>query len=90
MARGKPLTVVAYMCMPDGSTKPFEELTAKELDDWDRRRVHRTSRAMSDYYRQHPDELEKLEAATPEEEEAFYERFPEYKKSSCQRATATT
>lgn len=89
MSRGKPITVVLKMEMPDGNIKPFEDLTPEELEDWDRRRVNRTSRVMSEYYSQHPEEAQLLEESSPKATKAFYEKFPEYKENRCRTATVT-
>lgn len=66
MAKRQPLTVVGFLVMSDGSTKPIEELTAEERERWDRERTERLKRVMTDYYRQHPDEFAKLEDACQE------------------------
>ena len=65
MAKRQPLTVVGFLVMPDGSTKPIEDLTAEERERWDRERTERLKRVMTDYYKQHLDEFAKLEDASP-------------------------
>lgn len=88
MSRGKPITVVLKMEMPDGNIKPFEDLTPEELNNWDRERVQRTSRVMSEYYSLHPEE-ELPQEVSPKAKKAFYEKFPEYKENRCRTATVT-
>ena len=94
MAKRRELTVVGFMIMPDGTEKPMEELTPEELDDWDRRRVHRTSRVMSEIFTLiHPEAMEYIDEleAEPEKVKPFYERFPELKqKNRRNNATAIT
>ena len=89
--RGREITVVGFMRMPDGSTKPMEELTQQELEDWDRRRVLRTSRVMSDvFFNQFPEQLQYVEEVSPERAKAFLEKFPEFKeKNRRNKATAS-
>ena len=66
MAKRQPLTVVGFLIMEDGNTKPIDELSAEERENWDRERTERLKRVMTDYYRQHPDEFALLEDAEPE------------------------
>ena len=66
MAKRQPLTVVGFLIMPDGSTKPIEDLTPEERERWDRERTERLKRVMTDYFRQHPDEFATLEDAPPD------------------------
>lgn len=89
MPKRPPPTFENFLRMPDGSVKPFSELTPEELDDWDRRKTHRMSRIMSEYYRLHPEEAETLQEVSPERKKAFYERFPEFKQKN-RRISATT
>lgn len=67
MGKRQPITVKGFLIMPDGSTKPFEKLTKEERERWDRQSTERLKRAMTDYYRQHPDEFLLLEDAAPSE-----------------------
>ena len=90
MSRGKPITVVLKMEMPDGNVKPFEDLTEAEREDWDRRRVHRTSRVMSEYYSQHREDAQLPDEVSSKAKKAFYEKFPEYKENRCRTAAVHT
>ena len=89
MARGRKITCVGFLCMPDGTTKPVEELTPEEIKEWDKRASERLSRNMSEYYRLHPEYLELVEEISPERKKAYYERFPEQKRNRRTTATAT-
>ncbi len=82
MGRRDLPTVRGFLRMPDGSAKPMEELTPEELDKWDRERVHRTSRVMSEIFSAYPEAASLLEEVSPERKKAFYERFPEFKKTT--------
>ena len=89
MSRGKPITFVNMLIKPDKDVKPFADITREEHEDWDRRRVHRTSRVMSEYYSQHSEE-ELPQESSPKARKAFYEKFPEYKENRCRKAAAHT
>ena len=67
MAKRKSLTVVGYLIMPDGTTKRVEDLTPEERTRWDKERTERLKRVMTDYYKQHPEEYEKLPTADIDE-----------------------
>ena len=82
MARGAPIKVIGYLCMPDGSVKRMEELTEEEMNNYRREVTHRLSRVMSEYYRQHPEEAALLEEVSEERKRAFYEEYPEYKNAT--------
>jgi hypothetical protein len=59
MAAGKKrgeITVVGYMLQPDGSAKPFDELTEAEKAAWRESCCRRLSQRLSDYFTQHPEE----------------------------------
>ncbi len=60
MAKGKPLTVVGYMHLKDGTVKRIEELTTEELARCKKSMCDRLSRVMSEYYSLHPDAYERL------------------------------
>lgn len=72
MAKGKPITVVGYLIISEDNIKPLTELTAEEQKEWAERRDARFKSAMTDYYRQHPDEFELLEDAPPDAKIDFY------------------
>lgn len=67
MAKRKPLTVVGYLIMPDGTTKQVEDLTPEERARWDKERTERLKRVMTDYFRLHPEELQYLDDADTDE-----------------------
>ena len=72
MAKSKPITVVGYLIMADSSIKRIEELTPEERAAWDRERIERTKRAMTDYYRRHPEQYALLpDAQEPENNGKF-------------------
>ena len=66
MAKRQPLTVVGFLIMPDGSTKPIEDLTPEERARWDRERTERLKRVMTEHFRLHPEGLQYLEDAPPD------------------------
>lgn len=68
MARGREITVVGFLIKPesvhkdvreltDDDVTPIEELTPEQKERWRRESTERLKRVMTDYYRQHPDEL---------------------------------
>lgn len=59
MAR-KPLTCVGYITLKDGRTIPLEEMTDKERERVNNSMNERLSRVMSEYFRLHPEEFEKI------------------------------
>lgn len=59
MAR-PPLTVVGYIHLNDGRTVPVDEMTTEERERVKSSMERRLSRVMSEYYRLHPDEFEKI------------------------------
>ena len=59
MAR-PPLTVVGYIHLKDDRVIPIEEMTAKERERVKNSTGERLSRVMSEYYRLHPEEFEKI------------------------------
>lgn len=54
------ITVVGFMLQPDGSAKPFDELTEAEKAAWRESCCRRLSERMSDYFTQHPEEYAKF------------------------------
>ena len=61
------LSYVCYMILEDGSTVPFEDLTAEQRRRFQENATQRLSERMSDYYTQHPEEWIKLCESTPAE-----------------------
>lgn len=59
MAR-KPLICVGYITLKDGRTIPLEEMTDKERERVNNSMNERLSRVMSEHYRLHPEEFEKI------------------------------
>ena len=59
MAR-PPLTVVGYIHLKDDRVIPIEEMTAKERERVKNSTGERLGRVMSEYYRLHPEEFEKI------------------------------
>lgn len=59
MAR-KPLTCVGYIILKDGRTIPVEDMTAEERERVNKSMNERLSRVMSEYFRLHPEEFEKI------------------------------
>lgn len=59
MAR-KPLTCVGYITLKDGRTIPVEDMTAEERERVNKSMNERLSRVMSEYFRLHPEEFEKI------------------------------
>ena len=57
MAKGKDLTCVSYVIMPDGRSVSADELTTEEAAQWQRNMSERLGEGMSDYYTQHPEEF---------------------------------
>lgn len=53
-------TCVGYMHMKDGRIVPVEELTPEEKERCRNSMAERSSRVMSEYYANHPDEYAKL------------------------------
>lgn len=64
MEKRKPrkgdLTFVCYVLKENGEAVPFEALTEEEREQLRQNMARRLSRAMSDYYTQHPDEFSRL------------------------------
>lgn len=58
--RKDDLSFVCYMILEDGSTVPFEDLTAEQRARFRENAAARLSQRMSDYYTQHPDEYARL------------------------------
>ena len=48
------------MLQPDGSAKPFDELTEAEKAAWRESCCRRLSERLSDYFTQHPEEYAKF------------------------------
>ena len=59
MAR-KPLTCVGYITLKDGRTIPVEDMTVEERERVNKSMNERLSRVMSEYFRLHPEEFEKI------------------------------
>ena len=49
--------------MPDGTEKRLIDMTEEEYKAWNDRLMERLSRDMTDYYREHPEELERVSAS---------------------------
>lgn len=60
MAKKNDIRVRGFMILEDGSTAPLEALTEEQLRRFRERSAARLSRAMSEYYTQHPDEYARL------------------------------
>ena len=58
--RKNDLTFVCYVLKENGEAVPFESLTEEEWENFRQNMARRLSRAMSDYYTQHPDEFARL------------------------------